>query len=104
MHHIDSHTIACESLDEFRKTIKDKEIRVIFLAWREEWAPSTQTPGVTHGAVVFGGLRELTVLGYQGTTGVLVRFAAGATWTRAALKELLMADGLTVQERCRNIS
>lgn len=104
MQHIDSHTTSCGSLDQFRKSLKELGIQTAFLSWRAEWAPSSETPGMTHGDVVFGSLREITLLGYQGSTGTLVRYEAGATATREELKALLEADGLIVKERCRNIT
>lgn len=104
MQHIDPHTIACESLDAFRKTVSELGIRTVFLAWRAEWAPSSETPGAAHGEVVFGSLREITLLAYQRATGTVIRFAGGASLERATVKALLEADGLTVAERCRNIT
>ena len=105
MRHIDSHTVICETLSQFRNELRNREIKTSVIAWRAEWAPATDTPGATHGDVVFGSLRETTLLGYQRATGTVVRLELrGPEADRSTLRAVLESDGLTVEERSRNLS
>ena len=105
MQHSDPLTTICETFEDFLKSIKDKEITTVIQTWRGEWAPRTEEPGVNHGEVLFGSLQEVTLLGYHGATGTIIRFTArDAAADRPRFRGALQAAGLTVEERCRNIT
>lgn len=98
-------TIPCASLNEFIKLVQDKQLHTVIAAWREEWAPHTAVPGMTHGDVVFGSLRELTVLAYDKPLGQILRLELlGPDADRPAVVATLRAAGLRVEERKRNIT
>ena len=98
-------TIACNDLPAFRKELSARGIQTAILAWRAEWAPAGETPGANHGDVVFGSLREVTVLGYHKPSGTVVKLELrGEAADRDGIKAHLQAAGLRVEERSRNIS
>jgi hypothetical protein len=95
----------CSTLNEFIKAMHDKGLHTAIVAWREEWAPHTTVSGVTHGDVVFGSLRELTVLAYHKPQGQVLRLELqGAEADRSAVVATLRAAGLRVEERKRNLT
>lgn len=105
MKHDTSLGIDCEDLIYFQKLLNDKGIRTIILTWRDEWAPASDVPGQTHGNVVFGSLREVTLLGYHKPSGTIIRHVlGGAAADRKALRDQLNTAGFTVEERCRNLT
>lgn len=105
MQHDDQLRVHCDDLETFIKHLRNRGIRTAVVAWREEWAPASDIPGQTHGEVTFGSLRELTVLGYHKPSGSIVSLhLTGPLAERKAVREALTAAGLTVEERCRNIT
>ena len=65
----------------------------------------TATPGVNHGDVVFGSLREITLLAYDKPAGAVVRLdLLGPDADRARVRADLEAAGLRVEERKRNLT
>ena len=98
-------TVPCATVNDFLKLMQDKGLKTAIVAWREEWAPHTAQPGVTHGDVVFGSLREVTVLAYDKPNGLILRLELrGETADRPATVAALKAAGLRVEERKRNIT
>jgi hypothetical protein len=105
MPHHDSRTCSCANLSDFLKELRGRSLYTVILAWRAEWAPMTATPGVNHGAVVFGSLREITLLAYDKLAGSIVRLDLfGPEADRERIKAELAAAGLRVEERKRNLT
>lgn len=105
MQHHDPKTIICDSLGNFIKELQDKGLKVSILTWRAEWAPMTAVPGENHGDVVFGSLREITLLAYHGSTGSIIHHdVRGEEADRVKVRAALEAAGITVEERSRNIT
>ena len=105
MPHDTAHRIVCESLGEFQKSLRDKEIKTAILTWREEWAPASEVPGQNHGEVTFGSLREIQVLGYHRPSGTIISLVLrGPDAERQTIREQLVSSGFKVSERCRNLT
>ncbi len=105
MPHNTAHRIFCDSLIEFQKSLRDKEINVAILTWREEWAPAGEVPGQNHGEVTFGSLREIQVLGYHRSSGTIISLVLhGPDANRPVIREQLVNAGFKVSERCRNLT
>jgi hypothetical protein len=97
--------IICKDLVEFEKTLHEKGIQKAIVTWREEWAPAGEIPGENHGEVTFGSLREIEVLGYHRASGTIIGVVLrGPEAQRPAIREHLLAAGLSVSERCRNLT
>jgi len=97
--------IVCEDLIEFQKHLKDKALQTVILTWREEWAPASDVPGENHGNVVFGSLREITVLSYHKPSGTIISLTLkGPQAERKTVRGQLINAGFTVEERCRNLT
>lgn len=105
MQHTDPKTIICDSLGNFIKELQNKGLKISILTWRAEWAPMTAVPGENHGDVVFGSLREITLLAYHGPTGSIIHHdLRGEEADRVKVRAALEAAGITVEERSRNIT
>ena len=101
----DHRRVACATLNSFISAVKDRGIASVILAWRHEWAPSSAIPGQTHGEVVFGSVREVTLLGYHKPSGTVISVAVGGEEAdRSLIRQQVMEAGLTVTERCRNLT
>jgi hypothetical protein len=105
MQHEDSRTSSYANLLDFLKALQDRSLSTVILTWRAEWAPMTAVPGVNHGDVVFGSLREITLLAYDKPTGTVLRLELlGPEADREHLRAQLQAAGLRVEERKRNLT
>lgn len=105
MSHDTTLRIICSSLSEFQKSLQDQGIKNAILTWREEWAPAGEVPGVNHGEVTFGSLREIKVLGYHRPSGTIISLVLrGPDAERRTIREHLVGAGFTVAERCRNLT
>ena len=105
MQHNDSRTYSCSHLPDFLKELQDRSLHTVILAWRAEWAPMTATPGINHGDVVFGSLREISLLAYDKPVGSVVRLdLRGPDADRVRVRAELEAAGLRVEERKRNLT
>jgi hypothetical protein len=105
MQHEDSKTCLYANLPDFLKVLQDKSLHTVILTWRAEWAPMTATPGVNHGDVVFGSLREITLLAYDKPTGSVLRLELlGPDADRERIRTELKAAGFRVEERKRNLT
>jgi hypothetical protein len=88
----------CDTTAAFVAAMRSRGLRQAVLAWREEYGPA---PTPSSAQADYRLVREVTLLGYD--QGTILRCEL-AEADRRSVRDDLVAAGLTVEERCRNLA